>query len=127
MTSPLLRSGPRAMPAIASMIRGPVVQQQHEGVHFITKSRLGRGKRHRWDMLKNMATSLIEHERILTTVHKAKELRRLADRLVTCAKQGTVQGRKNAAGFVRTKDMLTKLFTSARAALCKPPAPLAPI
>lgn len=63
-------------------------------------------------MLKNMATSLIEHERVLTTESKAKELRRLADKLVTFGKMGTLRGRQMAAKYVRTRDMLTKLFTS---------------
>ena len=61
-------------------------------------------------------TSLIHHERIRTTVSKAKELRRLADRVVTLAKRGTPEARQKAGSIVRTEWDLAKLLTSARAA-----------
>jgi large subunit ribosomal protein L17 len=57
-----------------------------------------------------MATSLILAERIETTLPKAKELRRLADRLVTLAKRGTLHSRRQAARFVQNKEALRKLF-----------------
>jgi large subunit ribosomal protein L17 len=61
-------------------------------------------------MLRNMATSLIEHERIVTTVPKAKELRRVAEHLVGLAKKGNIHHRQQANAIVRTKPALTKLF-----------------
>ena len=50
--------------------------------------KLNRTSEHRWAMLRNMVTSLIHHDRIRTTVPKAKELRRVADQMVTLAKDG---------------------------------------
>lgn len=75
------------------------------------KSRMGRGKAHRWAMMKNMATSLIQHERIKTGLAKGKELRRFTDRLITYAKKGDLASYRRAARLTMTKDSLTKLFT----------------
>ena len=63
-------------------------------------------------MMRNMATSLIDFERIETTVAKAKQLRRLADRLVTLGKEGTLQARRRALAIVRKKSSVSKLFTT---------------
>eukprot|EP00601_Ochromonadales_sp_CCMP2298_P002002 CAMPEP_0173183612 /NCGR_PEP_ID=MMETSP1141-20130122/8491_1 /TAXON_ID=483371 /ORGANISM="non described non described, Strain CCMP2298" /LENGTH=123 /DNA_ID=CAMNT_0014106839 /DNA_START=136 /DNA_END=507 /DNA_ORIENTATION=- len=57
-----------------------------------------------------MVTSLIKHERIMTTTTKAKELRKVADNMVTYAKGGTLHHRRLAAGVVREKAMVVKLF-----------------
>jgi large subunit ribosomal protein L17 len=65
---------------------------------------------HRWAMLRNMVTSLIHFERITTTTPRAKELRRLADTMVTHAKKGTLHNRRLAAGVVRDNAALVKLF-----------------
>ncbi|EWM27294.1 ribosomal protein l17 [Nannochloropsis gaditana] len=72
--------------------------------------KLGRTSSHRWAMLRNMVTSLVEHERIRTTTAKAKELRRVADRMVTWAKDGSLHARRQAAMVIRTKEHLKKLF-----------------
>ncbi len=72
--------------------------------------KLSRTGSHKWAMLRNMATSLIEHERIVTTVPKAKELRRVAEHLVGLAKKGNIHHRQQANAIVRTKPALTKLF-----------------
>lgn len=61
-------------------------------------------------MFRNMVTSLIIEERITTTVVKAKELRRFAEKMVTLAKTGTLHARRQAAAFVRTNDAVKKLF-----------------
>lgn len=61
-------------------------------------------------MLRTMVTQLIEHERIRTTLPKAKELRRVADQVVTLAKNGDVCARKRAEGIVRTPEAVEKLF-----------------
>jgi large subunit ribosomal protein L17 len=61
-------------------------------------------------MLRNMATSLIEHERIVTTVPKAKELQKMADHLITLAKRGEIHHRQQANALLRTQPTLTKLF-----------------
>uniref|UniRef100_A0A7S0SCZ0 50S ribosomal protein L17 n=1 Tax=Mantoniella antarctica TaxID=81844 RepID=A0A7S0SCZ0_9CHLO len=73
--------------------------------------KLGRDPKHRWAMLRTMVTQLIEHERISTTVAKAKELRKLADQVVTMAKKGTLAARRQAGAIVRTETELQKLFT----------------
>ena len=57
-----------------------------------------------------MVTQLIEHERIRTTLPKAKELRRVAEKVVTMAKQRDEPGRKRAQSIVRTPEAMAKLF-----------------
>ena len=71
---------------------------------------LGMDGDHRWAMLRNMVTSLIHHERIMTTVHRAKELRRVAEAMVTHAKEGSLHHRRLAAGVVRERSAVVKLF-----------------
>lgn len=63
-------------------------------------------------MLRNMVTSLIEYERIETTLAKAKQLRRIADRMVTLGKEGTLHARRRALRILRKKSAISKLFTT---------------
>ena len=79
--------------------------------HLVQKKRLGRHTSHRQAMFRNMVTSLIEEERITTTLPKAKELRRLAERMVTLAKDGSLHARRRAASIVRNKAAVRKLFS----------------
>jgi large subunit ribosomal protein L17 len=74
--------------------------------------KLGRTTSHRLAMLKNMVTSLIQHERIVTTTPKAKEVQRLAEKLVTYAKKADspLHGRRLASRIVTTADAQTKLM-----------------
>jgi large subunit ribosomal protein L17 len=72
--------------------------------------KLGKKTQHRLAMFANAATSLIEHERIETTLPKAKELRRLVERLVTKGKSGTQHDRRNAFSFLRSDAAVSKLF-----------------
>ncbi|MBI4774459.1 MAG: 50S ribosomal protein L17 [Deltaproteobacteria bacterium] len=65
---------------------------------------------HRIAMLRNMVTSLFEHERIVTTDARAKELRILADRMVTLAKRGDLHARRQALAVIRSKSVAAKLF-----------------
>jgi large subunit ribosomal protein L17 len=62
-------------------------------------------------MFRNMVTSLLEHEKIVTTVPKAKELRGVADRVITYAKKGTLHHRRLAARYVRDSGVLHTVFT----------------
>lgn len=78
--------------------------------HLVDHRKLGRTGAHRMAMLKNMVVSLIRHGRIRTTVPKAKELRRLADRLVTLGKRGTVDARRRARQYLHDREAITKLF-----------------
>lgn len=71
---------------------------------------LNRTSSHRKAMLKNMAVSLFEHELIKTTLPKAKELRRVAERLITLSKEDTVAKRRLAFARLRDRDIVTKLF-----------------
>jgi large subunit ribosomal protein L17 len=61
-------------------------------------------------MLRNLVTSLLEHERIRTTDAKAKEVRRLAERMITLGKKGTLDARRRALRVVRSKAVASKLF-----------------
>lgn len=80
--------------------------------HQVGYRKLGRPTEHRLALLRNMVTSLILADRIETTLPKAKELRRVAERMVTLAKDGSIAARRRAAGFVRGGDALTKLFST---------------
>ena len=62
-------------------------------------------------MLRNMVTSLLEHERIVTTTPKAKEVRRIADKMITLAKRGDLHARRQALSFVQDKAIVAKLFS----------------
>jgi large subunit ribosomal protein L17 len=71
---------------------------------------LSRNSSHRKAMLKNMAASLLQHEIIKTTLPKAKELRRVAEPLITMAKEDSVAKRRLAFARLRDRDVVTKLF-----------------
>jgi large subunit ribosomal protein L17 len=62
-------------------------------------------------MMRNMVTSLLEHERIVTTTPKAKELRKLADKMITLAKRGDLHARRQALAVIRSKKVVDKLFS----------------
>lgn len=78
--------------------------------HRISGRKLGMKTDVREAMLKNMVTSLIVHERITTTVTRAKELRKIADRMITLGKKGNLAAVRQAAVTVKTKEALGKLF-----------------
>ena len=79
--------------------------------HRHSGRQLNRNSSHRKAMFKNMSVSLFEHELIRTTVAKAKELRGVAERLITLAKVDTVANRRLAFSRLRDRDAVTKLFT----------------
>lgn len=72
--------------------------------------KLNRTASHRKAMLRNMATSLFQHERVTTTEAKAKELRPYAERLITLAKRGDLHARRLAARKISDREVLGKLF-----------------
>ncbi|KAG6951945.1 hypothetical protein JG688_00013506 [Phytophthora aleatoria] len=78
--------------------------------HRVAFRKLNRTSAHRQAMLRTMVTQLVEHERIRTTLPKAKELRRVADKVVTLAKQDDEPARKRAESILRTPESVTKLF-----------------
>ena len=79
--------------------------------HQKTGKKLGRNSSHRKAMFRNMVTSLFEHERIVTTKEKAKELRPIAEKMITLAKRGDLHARRQALSYIRSKDIVEKLFT----------------
>jgi large subunit ribosomal protein L17 len=72
--------------------------------------KLGRTSSHKEAMFRNMVTSLIKHERIRTTDSKAKEVRKLAEKMITLGKKGNLHARRQALAFVRDKALVSKLF-----------------
>jgi large subunit ribosomal protein L17 len=78
--------------------------------HLKANKKLGMDSSHRKAVLRNMVTSLIEHERIKTTDTRAKELRRIADRMVTLGKRGDLHALRQTMEVIRVKSVATKLF-----------------
>jgi len=72
--------------------------------------KLNRTASHRGALLASLAAALIKHEQIATTLPKAKELRRVTDRLITLAKRGDIHARRLAASRIRDDAMVAKLF-----------------
>lgn len=78
--------------------------------HRNSNRKLNRTSSHRQAMLRNMATSLLRHEVIRTTLPKAKELRRVAEPLITLGKNATLANRRLAFSRLRDRDIVGKLF-----------------
>jgi large subunit ribosomal protein L17 len=73
-------------------------------------SKLGRTTSHRKAMLRTMVTSFLKYEKIKTTDLKAKELRKVAEKMISLGKRGDLHARRQAAAFVREREMVGKLF-----------------
>jgi large subunit ribosomal protein L17 len=78
--------------------------------HNCAGRKLSRDPSHRKALLRNLVTSLFEHERIETTLAKAKELRIEADKMITLAKKGDLHARRQALSFITDKKVVHKLF-----------------
>lgn len=74
--------------------------------------RLGRTTSHREAMFRNMVTSLLNHEKITTTDAKAKEIRSVAEKMITLGKRGDLHAMRLAAAYIREKSVVTKLFST---------------
>ncbi|MCP4003778.1 MAG: 50S ribosomal protein L17 [bacterium] len=72
--------------------------------------KLNRSPSHRRAMLRNLVTSLLDHEEVRTTTPKAKEVRRLAERMITLGKRGTLHARRQALETLRSKEVAAKVF-----------------
>lgn len=72
--------------------------------------KLGRPTNQRKAMLRNLTTALLEHGKIETTVDRAKEVRKMADRMVTLGKKGDLSARRKALSFITKEDVVTRLF-----------------
>jgi len=78
--------------------------------HRKSGRKLGRNSAHRKAMLRNMVTSLLDHELIQTTDAKAKELRGVAERMITLGKRGDLHARRQALTVIQDKDVAAKVF-----------------
>jgi len=78
--------------------------------HALSGRKLNRTTSHRLAMFRNMVTSLLRHERIFTTVPKAKELRRWTEWMISLGKRGDLHARRQALAFIREKAVVYKLF-----------------
>lgn len=79
--------------------------------HRAKGRQLSRTAEHKQALLRNMATSLFKHERIVTTTAKAKELRPFAERLITMARRGDLHARRLAGRRIQDREALTRLFS----------------
>ncbi len=78
--------------------------------HRVGKRKLNRTSTHRKAMFSNMVVSLVIHEQIKTTLPKAKEMRRIADKMISLGKRGTLHARRQAYAFLRDDVAVAKLF-----------------
>ena len=83
--------------------------------HRKRSRRLGTDTEHHISILRNQVTDLFKHGRITTTLAKAKELRRYAEKMITLAKKGDLASRRRALAFIRDKNVVRKLFSEIRA------------
>ncbi|WAM29754.1 50S ribosomal protein L17 [Myxococcus sp. NMCA1] len=79
--------------------------------HKVGQRKLHRSTSHRLAMLNNMVTSLLEHQAIRTTLPKAKEARKIAERIITLGKRGGLANVRLAARTVKDRDVLQKVFS----------------
>ena len=79
--------------------------------HQRTGKKLGRDSAHRKALYSNLAGALIEHGRIRTTVTKAKAVKPIAERMITLGRRGDLHARRQAVAFLRSKDVVHKLFS----------------
>ena len=73
--------------------------------------KLGRPTAHRWALYRNLVTDLIRYDKIVTTEAKAKEIRGLAEKMITLGKEGSLASRRRALSFVTDKKLVDKIFS----------------
>ena len=78
--------------------------------HRRRRGKLSRPSAHRSALLRNLVTSLLDHELVETTDARAKELKRIADRMITLGKRGDLHARRQAASVIRSREVVSKLF-----------------
>ena len=79
--------------------------------HGMSGRKLNRTSSHRKAMFSNLVVSLLEHEQITTTLPKAKEMRRIAEKMITLGKRGDLHARRQALSILRNKEIVGKLFS----------------
>ena len=102
-TAPSIGRKPSCLSPIGSAI-AQIMRHQNK------TAKLGRTAEHRKALLANQVCSLIEHQRIKTTLAKAKAVRPLAEKIVTLGKNGSIHARRNALSILRQKNAVKKLF-----------------
>ncbi|MBA7604954.1 50S ribosomal protein L17 [subsurface metagenome] len=80
--------------------------------HKVAGRKLGRSSAHRRSLYRNLVTDLLNHEKITTTEAKAKEVRGLAERMITLGKQGGLHSRRQALSFILDEKVADKVFTN---------------
>jgi len=78
--------------------------------HKLAGRKLGRPTAHRWALYRNQVTALLAYEKITTTEAKAKEVRILAEKVITLGKDGSLASRRRALAFITDKKVVEKLF-----------------
>jgi large subunit ribosomal protein L17 len=78
--------------------------------HKVAGRNLSRSTEQRWGLYRNQVTALLDHEKITTTEAKAREVRSLAEKMITLAKDGSLASRRAALAFVTDKKVIDKLF-----------------
>ena len=78
--------------------------------HRVAGRKLGRATSQRWALYRNQVTALLTYEKIITTEAKAKEIRRLAEKMITLGKDGGLASRRRALAFISDKKVVEKLF-----------------
>ncbi len=79
--------------------------------HLKSGTKLGRTPAHRKALFRNMVTSLLKHERIVTTEVKAKEVGRLTEKMITLGKRGDLHARRQAIAFIKNNEVIKRLFS----------------
>ena len=79
--------------------------------HNVAGRKLGRTSAHRKALYRNLVTDLLNHEKITTTEAKAKEIRSLAERMITLGKEGELHSRRQALSFILDEKVTEKVFT----------------
>lgn len=80
--------------------------------HGMSGRKLNRTKAHRKALFANMATALLKHEQIKTTLPKAKDLRPVAEKLISLGKRGDLHARRQALAVIREEEVVRKLFST---------------
>jgi len=79
--------------------------------HKLAGRKLNRATEHRWAVYRNQVAALLTHEKVTTTEAKAKEVRSLAEKMITLGKDGSLASRREALAFITDKKVVDKLFT----------------
>lgn len=79
--------------------------------HKLSGRKLGRPAAQRWSLYRNLVTDLLNHEKITTTMPKAREARSLAEKMITLGKEGSLASRRRALAFIFDEQVVEKVFS----------------